>query len=784
MIKKIFSSLKGRLYLLIFLAILPCYALILINFNSAINNEIEKLRDRAEFVTKQSVLNQQNIINGTNIYLRRLAESAAVNDVFSKNCIAFVKEQNRLNMHVTNIVAFSVEGHSPCVAVDDKLVSQLAQQPFFLRAVNTKTYAISQMQVDPSTGTYVMAFAYPIFGENNANEINGVAVVVVSVEWWGHFIQSVALPENSVAYILDRNDKTIFSLNDAVSFAPYSQIPNGAMQIGSDDVRRLFFRHQLRVEEQDISLTFVTGISIDKGYNLLLRSFYYELFSFTVFVAIVLISLWYFFRANVQRPLNNLSTIADALGEGKEIQSDKKTGIAEMDSLRLSLLNMAGKKRSAEKELRKQASRDPLTGLANRSAFNALAQRIVDKGLVSSSPNFAVIYIDLDNFKEINDTRGHEVGDKVLHILADRLSTQLPENWFIARQGGDEFTIIVDQYQDSERVVADCQTLLQLISEPIQVSPFTMSIMASVGLAFYPEDADSVSDIMSAADQAMYAAKSQGKNRVCRFDFELKSTLIRRTSLIEAMRVAIEKDELQLHFQPIVDDQNRIVKFESLLRWTQQNGVPVSPAEFIPLAEHSGLIIDIGHWVIDQALAALPHLRLQFGDDIQVSVNVSPLQLSGYQGTSNALVQQLLASQGQTNSAKHGIVIEITESLLMSSDDATRAALRKIQQHGIDIALDDFGTGYSSMSYMLEHRIDILKIDRSFVQHINSSKSSYAMCEAMILLSHKLGMKVVAEGVETKTQADLLFELGCDFLQGFYISKPQPLTKIFCCIGS
>jgi diguanylate cyclase (GGDEF)-like protein len=449
-----------------------------------------------------------------------------------------------------------------------------------------------------------------------------------------------------------------------------------------------------------------------------------------------------------------------------------------MDYIQDCFIDMAERKSQAEEKIRRQAQTDSLTGIPNRDAFN----RALSDALTLASDNnqkLSIYLIDLDNFKEINDTRGHQRGDNVLKLMAKRLVNGVPQARFIARVGGDEFMLLLgDTHSSSHHIALLSDDLIRLIKQPFFLSFGEVIMSASVGVALFPEDGKNSRELLGAVDQAMYHAKKSGRHTVRRFNKELKNTLLNKLALIKDLRHAILNDEFHLVYQPILNRQGILTKFEALIRWRHPLKGSIPPDQFIPFAEESGDIVEIGAWVIQEAKRALQQVRAVYGDDIQISVNVSPVQLSNHHGKTTEFLNQLLVlSDDETR--KNGLVVEITEHTLMSLDESTRNALLGFREKGIEVALDDFGTGYSSLAYIMNYDIDYLKIDKGFVQKLDDESSSAAsLCEAIISMAHKLNMSVIAEGVETKAQLDLLREYGCDYLQGYYFSKPITLEQV------
>jgi diguanylate cyclase (GGDEF)-like protein/PAS domain S-box-containing protein len=441
---------------------------------------------------------------------------------------------------------------------------------------------------------------------------------------------------------------------------------------------------------------------------------------------------------------------------------------------RVGMFSELTERKQLEQAIWTQANFDPLTGLPNRRMFqDRLAQEI--KKAHRSGVRTAVMFLDLDRFKEVNDTMGHEVGDVLLQQAAKRLSMSVRDVDTVARLGGDEFAIILGAMDVPENADRVAQVILQKMAEPFRLGDELTHLSTSIGVTFYPDDAQDAEGLLKNADQAMYAAKNQGRNRSSFFTAALQDTAQSRKRLTADLRRAISEGQFEVHYQPIVELASGMVrKAEALIRWRHPTRGMVSPVEFIPAAEDTGLIVDIGNWVFQRAAAQAKDWRARYHEDFQISVNKSPAQFKLEQGSEQAWATQLAAMGLSGNS----IVVEITEGLLLEATESSAAQLGAMRAAGMTIAIDDFGTGYSSLSYLKKFDIDYLKIDQSFVRTLSASSQDLPLCEAIIVMAHKLGLSVIAEGVETVEQRDLLLAAGCDLAQGYFFAKPMPASDM------
>jgi diguanylate cyclase (GGDEF)-like protein/PAS domain S-box-containing protein len=411
---------------------------------------------------------------------------------------------------------------------------------------------------------------------------------------------------------------------------------------------------------------------------------------------------------------------------------------------------------------------DELTGLPNRTLFiDRLGSEL--RRAQRSGLKVAVLLLDLDHFKAINDAMGHEQGDSLLVEAARRIRACVRESDTVARMGGDEFAVIVSEIDESWTVDKIVQNLLEALAQPYSLKVVSSYVSASLGVSLFPGDAEDIEGLLGAADQAMYAAKAAGRNRFSFLTPDLQQSAQNHMWLANELRVALKSGQFWLTFQPIMDlATGRVHKAEALLRWQHPVRGLISPAEFIPIAESSGLIVEIGEWVF--AAAQVKLCRSQFHSDFQISVNKSPVQFHRAALCSMSWPQQLEAMGLGGDS----IVVEITEGVLLDSSQGVDEQLLELRAGGIQVSLDDFGTGYSSMAYLQKHDIDFVKIDQSFVRNVSAGSKQLALCEAIVVMDHKLGIKVIAEGIETNEQLELLRLAGCEYGQGYLFARPMP----------
>lgn len=425
------------------------------------------------------------------------------------------------------------------------------------------------------------------------------------------------------------------------------------------------------------------------------------------------------------------------------------------------------KERSLAVRIEHQSMHDALTGLPNRSLFQSHLKEIVEAG-VSTEPVPSLMIIDLDDFKDINDTLGHPLGDKLLCAVARRLSEAVAPNDILARLGGDEFAIIRTAPATEGRAQALAKQIVEKIEAPFHIDGHELHISTCIGIAPFRENVAEISQLMKQADLALYHAKSLGRGRHQVFVDQMWTDLMRRQRMLQGLRQALHTEQLTLHYQPQIDLQNgAIVSVESLARWRHPKCGDIEPRMFVPIAEASGLIGALGQWVLRQASTQATAWRAA-GHRFRVAVNVSPAQIK--HGDFLNQIQQAMAA---TNVEPDWLEFEITEALLIDTDRRDRRILEQIADLGINLAIDDFGSGYSSLAYLKKLPVDKVKIDQGFVRDIGVDSDNEAIVKAIITLGHQLGKRVTAEGVESAAQAAFLAENGCDEAQGFYFARPQ-----------
>jgi len=439
-----------------------------------------------------------------------------------------------------------------------------------------------------------------------------------------------------------------------------------------------------------------------------------------------------------------------------------------------SITDMSSKK-DFEEKINRLKYYDILTDTPNRKLFiNTLENEIIKAMGMDNGIKHAVLFLDLDNFKEINDTLGHDYGDKLLKSVAILIKSYMKEGNFVSRVGGDEFSILMRNIEDYSEIRRLCLKIQGLLNCAIKIDDKHVYTSASIGITVFPDDGAETSILLKNADTAMYSAKYNGKAKYYFFDKSMSDVIIRRVKIEKGLRHALQNNELEIYYQPQIDIINNKIKgFEALLRWDSSELGRVSPAEFIPVAEQSGLIVPIGEWIIrtvclqNKLWKSKGHLY----DTIAINLSAIQLQNERFEETLKDIINE-------TEINPKFVELEITESIFMKDFDHNLKLLTVIKDLGITIALDDFGTGYSSLSYLKQLPINTLKIDKSFIDNIVTNEREKVIVDGIILLAQKIGLDVIAEGAEIKEQIKILQKMGCNQIQGYYFSKPLPAYEI------
>jgi diguanylate cyclase (GGDEF)-like protein len=499
-----------------------------------------------------------------------------------------------------------------------------------------------------------------------------------------------------------------------------------------------------------------------------------------MFIAILVttILLFLILRALVINPINKLGKAAQAIGAGQFPQGLDICRTDEIGSLANAFKDMSEKLQHSNTQIRHLAYHDSLTGLPNRRMFLDYVERALSHAR-RYNKTFALLFLDLDNFKQVNDTVGHDAGDQLLREVAERLTTCIRAEDYVARGetdldntvarlGGDEFIILLPNISQSYQAAKVAERIVHALVKPIIIRQKEFYISTSIGITAYPEDGTDVDGLVKNADIAMYRAKQQGKNNYQHYTESMHQHMVDRLNLERALRKAVERKEFELHYQPQIDVRTgKVLGVEALLRWRRPDTELLVPHAFIGLAEQTGLIEPIGEWVLKEACQQARIWQDLGLNSIQVAVNIALCQFR--KGKLENLIERILA---ETDLAAHRLTVELTETSIIDVQASALETLMALKDQGVHISLDKFGSGYSSLGALRSFPIDTVKIDRRFIQGIDQSEDDAAIVMAIIAMSCNLNLRVIAEGVETENQLTCLRNNGCTVVQGYLISKP------------
>ncbi len=494
------------------------------------------------------------------------------------------------------------------------------------------------------------------------------------------------------------------------------------------------------------------------------------LVSFGLLPILILVLAWFILQYFVIRPLEKLRQYAYY-----QSKVPKTFKLKELESIRSSMVQTFSRLELEQKELYSMARTDALCGLANRNALTEYLKRLIADSSRAKT-EFAFLFLDLDHFKTVNDSLGHSIGDELLKEVASVIHSVLRSNDFVARVGGDEFVIVLHQYKSLVEVAEVIERIQKRLNIPWVIQTYPIEITSSIGIALYPKDGEDMISLMQHADIAMYEAKNKGRAQYHYFTKELNAKVQESIALDKSMREALKANEYELYYQPKTNVYSgKIVGVEALIRWISPSKGIIPPNVFIPLAEENGFIVELGYWVLEEALAQQIRWK-EKGLDLAISINIATSQL-----LDPAFESKLVSVLKQSKTDPVKLDFEITEYLFFEQNKDNFEVLNTIRSLGISISLDDFGTGYSSLSYLKKFPIDNLKIDKSFVDDYDTFEGAVFL-ETIVKMGQALQMKIIAEGVEQKEQLEYLLAIGCDLYQGYYCSKPLCVKELeaFC----
>jgi len=615
-------------------------------------------------------------------------------------------------------------------------------------------------------------------------KIVGVATTCIDLADLSNQVDRLKFGKTGYAFIVNRSGKVLAhpdrSLVNGESLTDFSNFIPVQQAIEANRRAKFAFQDDLGKEWLSWNAPLDNGwmiVILQEKADFLNSQHEFEKFAFSIaeVAAIVVIVLTSFLANRLIRPISNLTDAASAISNGEFSEPITFNRNDELGILAQSFERMRIAIKKSNEQLRYAALHDRLTGLPNRAFFNHELTELITISQQDPDYLFAVLFIDLDGFKMINDTLGHEGGDLLLIDLAGKLKASTRQSDLIARLGGDEFVILLKQVQNLETATTIADRILEKLTVPIEIKGHEVFATASIGIALSHRNYHNIDDFLRDADTAMYEAKANGKARYTIFEPNMYLKAKQRLDLDRDLRFAIDNQELELFYQPIVNLSNqKITGFEALVRWRHPDRGLIDPDLFIPIAEEAATIVSIGYWVLRNACQTLSQwLKLGWVDpDFTISVNISPIQLAR-----DDFIEQISQILAETCLEPQYLQLEITETTVIKNIEDGKLIIQQLSGMGIKISLDDFGTGYSSLSYLYQLPINSLKIDRSFLNNLERDSNKLKVIRTIILLARNLDLNVIAEGIETEQQQVLLCEYCCDYGQGYFFSEPLPLNQ-------
>lgn len=637
---------------------------------------------------------------------------------------------------------------------------------------------------------------------NRLAKLRAYLIITVDLKPLKNLLDSHNTKRNGVFFLTDNDGNLLIRPNNPVinslTYNPYNK--HNTLKINPNlfnNLKITIKKNKTLIESIDSNNYFLRGkhlnnniyifsllpeFELQEQKNKLIQSIV-AIFSLAILITISLIYLA--FKHYILRNISRISTYATEIGRGNLEIDIKESSKDEIGDLTRSINDMKASLKKSNDQIRYIAYHDSLTGLPNRLMFREYLGHTLAASKRKNEIT-ALLFLDLDNFKYINDSLGHESGDLLLRTISDRLNIALRDSDFIAhadntdpdnmvaRLGGDEFIILLNNIENNFIPSIIANRVIDEIAKPIKLNSHEVHVSVSIGITICPDDSDDTDTLIKNADIAMYHAKENGKNNFQYFSANMNESMSIRLSLENHLRKAITDNEFELYYQPQIDiNTNKLIAAEALIRWNSAELGMVFPDQFIPIAEECGLILDIGEWVLHEACKQLKQWQQQGLPDITIAVNVSSIQFS--RQNLPELLKNLL--QEYSLSPKF-LEVELTESIFLEEEEKAALILSSIRELGINVSLDDFGTGYSSLGYLRKYPIDTLKIDRSFILEISNSDEGETVITAIISMAHAMGLTVVAEGVEDKTQLAFLREHNCDYVQGYYFYKPMVASSL------
>jgi len=787
--KSIFSwSIRTHLLLLVLAAAIPAFALVWWSGRELERQAVDKAGQTTMQMAAGMAKSLEQVEEHAHVLLTTLAQVSTIRRMDAAASGQLLAQLNRQNPRYAVLSLANPAGKIVAHSVASEL-GDVSGRQYFKDVLRTKAFAVGEYAVSPTTRRPVLHFAQPVFDEGGA--LAGVIIAGFDLGSLAQNFNAVKLPEGSAMALSDARGMRLFRYPDPekwvgleepkLLWAHLASMGEDGVTLteGADGVRRLYAVRRLR-RDQGESAYVTARVGIPEA-RILAEVRRIQSRNGALMLGATLLAAglaWMLGNLLIMRRVDRLMEAAGQLGQG-DLQARSGLGhdegelgrLAEsFDNMALALETREQERQEFEAKLRHQALYDTLTGLANRTLALDRIQQALERCKRRDDVFYAVVIMDLDRFKVINDSLGHAVGDQVLEAIARRIVGVLRGLDTVARFGGNEYILLLEEMTTPGEAIRIVKRVRQVVMEPVPVGGRQVQTSASFGIVLSPNAFDTAEELLQSAAIALHAVKASGRGRFKVFNPRLLLHAVERLTLEQELRQALEKNEFVVHYQPIWDlSSTHLVGFEALVRWEHPVRGLVGPGSFIALAEETGIILELGRLVLTQACADLADWRERdpAARKLFVAVNLSNKQFSQH-----ALVEQVAETLKRTRLPADRLKLEITESNIMVNAESALVMLKRLKALGVAISIDDFGTGYSSLSYLQRFPVDTLKVDRSFVGRLGLDPENQEIVRAIVALAHSLGLDVVAEGVEESGQAAMLRSLGCECVQGFFFSRP------------
>ncbi|HWR02834.1 MAG TPA: EAL domain-containing protein [Humidesulfovibrio sp.] len=782
-------SIRTHLLLLVLAAAIPALALVWWSGQELERQAVHRAQETTMQLAAGMADELEQVEEHARVLLTTLAQVPSIRQMDKRAATALLTQLNRQNPAYASIFLATPAGKILALSFPFPEMIDITSRKYYKDVLRTRAFSVGEYAVSLTTKRPVIHFALPVLGEGG--ELIGIVAAGYDLGTLAQNFSSAGLPEGSSMALSDSKGVRLFRYPDSERWVGQMEPRDmwlGLLNLGeegltlaegADGVRRLYAVKRLRAHKDDTAFLLLR-VGIPEAKALAETRRIQSRNVALMLGATMLAAALAFMLGNllIMRRVERLTTAAQRLRDG-DLSARSGLGhdegelgkLAEsFDDMALALATRETERLESEAKLRHQALYDPLTGLANRTLALDRVQQALERCKRRDDVFYAVVTLDLDRFKVINDSLGHAVGDQVLETVARRIVGTLRGLDTVARFGGNEFILLLEELATPGEAIRIVKRLRQVVMEPVPVAGREVQTSASFGIVLSPNAFERAEDLLQSAAIALHAVKQSGRGRFKVFTPRMLMHAVERLTLEQELRQGLEQNQFVVYYQPIwALSSTRLVGFEALVRWAHPERGMVGPGSFIALAEETGIILELGRLVLSRACADLAQWRERdpAARKLFVAVNLSNKQFSQH-----TLVEQVSEILRSTRLPADRLKLEITESNIMVNAESALVMLKRLKALGVAISIDDFGTGYSSLSYLQRFPVDTLKVDRSFVGRLGLDPENQEIVRAIVALAHSLGLEVVAEGVEESGQAAMLKALGCECVQGFYFSRP------------